>query len=437
MLGEVVGNYRITGAVASGGMGAVYRGEHTLIGRVAAVKVLRPELSANREVVGRFFNEARATAAIRHPGIVEIFDFGQEPGGRAYLVMELLAGESLAARLARGGRVDERTAVAWVRSIASALAAAHDVGIIHRDLKPDNLFLVRDPDVVGGERPKLLDFGIAKLVDPRHRGPATLAGAVLGTPTYMAPEQCRGAEEVDERSDLYALGCLFYELVTGRPPFTVTGMAELMVAHLMSAPTPPRALVPTLSAEVEATILRLLAKEPAARYPSARALLDALGGDLGEAAARVVALPTARSLTTLSGAAGVAPVAARSPRAGRIAVAVAAVAVAMLTLAISQGLGRQAGHAIGAATSRDAGPRLDAPRLALPPSRVVEGTSAAPIAAVPSGAAFVAPEAVTPAVAPPVAPPGPRPPPARSRHRASHRVLPLPPSTLPADLEKP
>ena len=314
MLGEVFGNYRVTAALASGGMGAVYRGEHALIGKPAAIKVLLPEWSANREIVNRFFNEARATTAIRHPGIVEIFDFGHHESGRAYLVMELLDGEPLSSRLSRVGRIAEPIAIGLVRSIVGALAAAHGAGIVHRDLKPDNVFLVRDPDVPGGERPKLLDFGIAKLGDGAGGAAgsttnvrATRTGMVLGTPTYMAPEQCRGAGTVDARADLYAIGCIFFEMLAGRPPFVGEGAGELMAAHLMTPAERVSVHAPEVSPVVAEVIERLLRKQPEARYASANELLVALGGTPADAQGRVMALVTPAVLTpvptTLGGAA--------------------------------------------------------------------------------------------------------------------------------------
>src|SRR5262245_7387999 len=157
-----LGQYRVTGTVGRGGMGIVHAAEHTLLGRRAAIKVLRAELSQNQDAVARFFNEARAAAAIRHPGIVDVYDFGWTPDGAAFLVMEHLEGESLTRRAARA-RFRWPAVLAIARQIAGALAAAHAAGIVHRDLKPDNVFLVPDPDVPGGERIKLLDFGIAKL----------------------------------------------------------------------------------------------------------------------------------------------------------------------------------------------------------------------------------------------------------------------------------
>jgi len=204
--------------IGRGGMGAVYAGEHVLLGRSAAIKVLLPELSQKQDVVMRFFNEARAATAIRHPGIIEVFDFGWTPEGAAFIVMEHLEGETLGRRASRA-RLRWQSALAIARQIAGALAAAHGKGIVHRDLKPDNIFLVSDPEVPGGERIKLLDFGIAKLAgESSATVNVTETGSVMGTPTYMAPEQCRGVA-VDHRADLYSLGCIVFELCTGRPPF--------------------------------------------------------------------------------------------------------------------------------------------------------------------------------------------------------------------------
>ena len=179
--GITVGQYCITGLLGQGGMGTVYSAQHMLLKRPAAVKLLRPELSSDQEMVIRFFNEARAAAAIHHPSIVEIYDFGWHTDGSAYLVMEHLDGESLAARLARG-RMTAPAVMTIARQIAGALAAAHGKGIVHRDLKPENVFLVPDAEVAAGERIKLLDFGIAKLCADADRH-TTRTGAILGTPT--------------------------------------------------------------------------------------------------------------------------------------------------------------------------------------------------------------------------------------------------------------
>src|SRR5688572_20916862 len=227
-------------------MGTVYKAEHALIGKLAAVKVLHPELSSSREIINRFFNEAKATTTIKHPGIVEVFDYGYMKSGNAYLTMEFLEGMSLARRLKSKGPMGEGEAAMMLRAVCSALGAAHAKGIVHRDLKPDNIFLTPDPDSAIGERPKLLDFGIAKLTDIGLAGTATKTGAVMGTPTYMSPEQCRGTGDVDARADLYSIGCIYYELVTGKPPFTNLGAGELIGAHLYVDPDPPTILNPHL-----------------------------------------------------------------------------------------------------------------------------------------------------------------------------------------------
>jgi len=272
VLGETVGSYRIISKLSVGGMGTVYRAEHTLIGKLAAVKVLHPELSTNRDIVNRFFNEAKATTSIKHPGIVEVFDFGYMASGHAFLVMEFLDGMSLADRRDTRGRMGEGEAAMLLRGVCSALSAAHAKGIVHRDLKPDNIFLVPDPDSAIGERAKVLDFGIAKLTDVGPAGSATKTGVVMGTPTYMSPEQCRGAGEVDQRADLYSIGCIFHELLTGRPPFVDPGAGELIGAHLYVAPERPSVFLPSISRHSEKLILALLSKDPAHRPQTAKEL---------------------------------------------------------------------------------------------------------------------------------------------------------------------
>ena len=269
VVSETVGNYRIVGSLGVGGMGTVYRAEHVLIGRPAAVKLLHPEMTANRDVVTRFFNEARATSAIKHPGIVEIFDFGYTQDSHAYIVMELLEGETLAQRIRAGGRMPTGDAAVLMRDVCSALAAAHDKGIVHRDLKPDNIFIVPDPEQ--GERTKILDFGIAKLTEMGLASGATKTGAVMGTPTYMSPEQCRGAGQVDHRADLYSIGCMLYELVAGRPPFVNPGAGELIGSHLFVEPEPLSRHAP-VTADLESLVMSLLAKDPAQRVQTAREL---------------------------------------------------------------------------------------------------------------------------------------------------------------------
>ncbi len=287
-----IGQYRILGELASGGMGTVLLGEHRLLGRRAAIKTLLPMLSAQPELVERFFTEARATSAIADPGVVQIYDFGYHVDGTAYIVMELLDGESLAERLVRRGRLSIAEALRIARQCAGSLAAAHARDIVHRDLKPDNIYLVRDPEASGGERPKLLDFGICKLRGERS-GTQTRTGTTFGTPAYMSPEQCRGAGELDTRSDIYALGCVLFQMLTGRPPFADDAPGEIMVSHLRDDPPAPSTIVPELWPELDELVLRCLAKAPCDRFASMVVVQAAIAPLEARAVAASPSRPTA------------------------------------------------------------------------------------------------------------------------------------------------
>jgi serine/threonine-protein kinase len=275
MLPSLIGQYRIVRKIGAGGMGLVYLGEHTLLRRRAAIKTLLPTVAANKEIVERFFNEARATSAIADPGVIQIFDFGYHVDGTAYIVMELLEGEALSARLDRLGKLALGDALRFARQVTGSLAAAHARDIVHRDLKPENIFLVRDAEAQGGERTKIIDFGICKVGagDPM----LTEVGVMIGTPVYMSPEQCRGSAEVDARSDVYAFGCLLFHMLTGRPPFVGEASGDLVVAHLEQEPPPPSQLAPGLPPAVDALVLRCLAKPPDERFASMVELQAALG----------------------------------------------------------------------------------------------------------------------------------------------------------------
>jgi eukaryotic-like serine/threonine-protein kinase len=263
-------------------MGAVFLGEHTLIGRRAAIKVLHRERSMQRESVERFFNEARATSAMEDPGIVQVYDFGVTAEGTAYLIMEFLDGEPLSARLRKRGALHPSDAVRITRQIASSLAAAHASEIVHRDLKPENLFMIRDVEALGGERPKILDFGIAKLGDERTERWQTRTGAVMGTPAYMSPEQCNDTGKIDHRTDIYSLGCVLFHLVTGRPPFDLDGVGAIIAAHLREPAPVPSRVAPHVPALLDPIVARCLAKNPDDRYQSMAELQQACEAALAQ-----------------------------------------------------------------------------------------------------------------------------------------------------------
>ena len=272
MIGTNVGGYRISALLGEGGMGSVWVATHSMMGSGAVIKFLKPELSHHEEMIRRFFNEARAAASIEDPGIVNVFDVGKLDDGRAYIVMERLRGESLADRL-RTRRLGIEEAALILRLLARSLGAAHARGIVHRDLKPDNIFLVADRDMPGGERTKILDFGIAKLAGGATM--ATRAGSIFGTPAYMAPEQCSDSAAVDHRADLYALGCIGYEMLAGTPPFGLGGL-EVLASHLRDTPAPLSSRVAGVPPGFEAVIDRLLAKDPAMRFQSCDELVAAI-----------------------------------------------------------------------------------------------------------------------------------------------------------------
>jgi serine/threonine protein kinase len=261
--GTEIEGYVIDGVLGKGGMGIVYSATHKMIGKRAAIKVLRMEVSQNPMHLQRFIQEARAVNAIGHPNIIDIFDFGQLPDGRAFHLMDLMSGESLRQRLRRGP-LHPSEAANVVEAVASALMAAHDKGFIHRDLKPDNVYLIP----VDGEWPdvKLLDFGLAKLMP--EAGTAafiTKTGVMLGTPEYMSPEQARG-ESIDYRTDVYALGVCMYEILAGERPFPTTGDAfSTLQYHAEEMPPSIGAAVPDLLPEMIQLVDSMLKKDPYAR----------------------------------------------------------------------------------------------------------------------------------------------------------------------------
>lgn len=264
--GAQLGQYRLLERLGAGGMGEVFEVSHTVLGRHHALKVLRREAAQSDDAGARFLREARAAARIRHPGIVDVFDFGYTPDGRPYLVMELLDG-SLASHLADGA-LEPQQALRWARQLASALGAAHDAGVIHADVSPTNVLLA-------GDTVKLVDFGLAQLRDDPARAAGARAEYVLGTPSYIAPEVVRGLP-ADEKSDQYALGAVLFEMIAGRPPYAAPTIRELCIKHLVAPipvltggqhPVPP---------ELDRVVARCLAKRPADRFPTMRELDAAL-----------------------------------------------------------------------------------------------------------------------------------------------------------------
>lgn len=268
LIGATVGHCAIVDLLGQGGMASVYRGRQEHLDRDVAIKILPPHYAADLAFVERFKLEARATARLSHPHIVTVHDAGEE-GGHLYIIMELVAGGTLRQRLA-AGLPPAAEVVRVVREVASALDYAHAAHVIHRDVKPANVLL--DP----AGRAVLSDFGIAKVM--QSTGSLTSAGAGVGTPEYMSPEQCRGVA-VDARADIYALGVMLYEMLTGRTPFVADNFTALAHAHIYEPPPPPSRINPRISPAVQAVILKALEKVPAERFQTA----SELASDLDEA----------------------------------------------------------------------------------------------------------------------------------------------------------
>jgi serine/threonine protein kinase len=271
--GHIVGEYRIDGKLGQGAFGTVYRAVHPLIDKLVAIKVLARRYSVDPEMVSRFIAEARAVNQIRNRNIIDIFSFGGLEDGRQYYVMEYLDGEPFDATLDRIGKLPLAQALPILRGVAKALDAAHAKGIAHRDLKAENVFLATDPD--GGVWPKLLDFGIAKLLAPddglKHK---TRTGMPVGTPYYMSPEQCRG-KDVDHRTDYYAFGILAYRALAGTFPFDADNPMSILMQQVNVDAEPPSTHAPELPAAIDDVVLWLMAKDPNDRPPDLRTAMRA------------------------------------------------------------------------------------------------------------------------------------------------------------------
>ena len=269
------GRYRIDAVLGTGGMGRVYRGEHTGIGRAVAIKVLHADLSRNRDAAQRFQREALASGRLEHPNIVGVSDFGMLDDGACYLVMEMLEGEPLGARLERERRIEWPEALDIMRGVLAGLKHAHDKGVVHRDIKPDNIFLaVKEGELIV----KILDFGIAKLYAGTADDPAsTRAGLTVGTPAYLSPEQAVGGD-ITPASDLYSATILLFEMIAGRTPFVEKEPLAMLGAHVSRLPPKLAEVAPDLDLPpgLEEVIARGLAKSAVERFTNARELIGAL-----------------------------------------------------------------------------------------------------------------------------------------------------------------
>ncbi len=267
--------YRIVRELGTGGMGAVYEGENVRIRRRVAIKLLHASVSSQAEAVMRFEREAQAAAQIGSDHICEVLDLGLLPDGTRYMVMEYLEGETLGARIKRSGRMGPLMTIPIMTQVLDALGAAHASGIIHRDLKPDNIFILPVKNGVA-DFIKILDFGVSKFAQNSDEMSMTRAGAVVGTPYYMSPEQARGTSAVDARSDIYALGVLLYQASTGQVPFQAQTFNELLFKIVLEPAPPPQQYAPDLDPEFSAIIQKAMAREPPQRYQSCAEFRDAL-----------------------------------------------------------------------------------------------------------------------------------------------------------------
>jgi serine/threonine-protein kinase len=273
-VGDVLGNYRLVEHLGEGGMASVFRATHKLLGREVAVKVLQPELAQHAEAIQRFFKEGQAVNRIQHPAIVDITDFVQSEDHPPYIVMELLSGESLSEHIQQNAPIAPDRTIELILPLCSALQAMHDIGIVHRDLKPDNVFLVKDKNEEW--TPKLIDFGIAKFMATAEAFLKTRTGQLIGTPEYMAPELIRG-KKVDSRIDIYAMGIMIYEMLTGKPPFQGS-LNNLLLHHLNDIPAPPSQNVThhTVPPALDEAVMHCLEKKPAARVQTMNQLTEIL-----------------------------------------------------------------------------------------------------------------------------------------------------------------
>jgi eukaryotic-like serine/threonine-protein kinase len=270
-----LGQYQLEEKLGEGGMGVVYRGRHRMLRRPTAIKLLHPDKTTH-EAIQRFEREVQLTCQLNHPNTIAIYDYGHTPEGIFYYAMEFLDGINLDTLITVHGPQPEGRVIHILRQVCGSLAEAHEIGLVHRDIKPANIILC----CRGGENDvaKVLDFGLVKAVDSKKESTLTSAGTVLGTPLYMSPESIEAGDEVDSKSDLYAVAAVGYSLLTGKPPFEGKSVVEICMHHARTPPTPPsERLGKPVSADLEAALLKGLAKKPAERFGTAREFADALG----------------------------------------------------------------------------------------------------------------------------------------------------------------
>jgi hypothetical protein len=383
------GRYRLEQSIGSGGMGEVFRAVDSVLGRAVAVKVVHAvEPRKRKEVTESFLREARISAAIAHPNVVQILDFGIHEELAPYIVMELLAGESLADLLGRGAVMPMSFVFELIVRVLDALKAAHAAGVIHRDLKPENIFLTSNS---GGLSPKLLDFGISKILDAKGVAHVTTThGHIVGTPAYMSPEQARGLKEIDQRTDVYSMGVVLYELLSGDLPFFSENPGDLLVLIMTAREQPLGQRVPQLAGPLSDMVERAMAKRPEQRYRDAGEMLEAVlaisqnmahrGVGHSARSARANGRSTSQSLELAPQASGLTPLTAQVPSAPRVAssnlrrlvvlgLAVLAGALGAGAFALRERLGGQAParswivvqrdpRTAAAEAPRDAGPQL-------------------------------------------------------------------------------